>query len=72
MKIFLFLCGFSVSLGFQWLVFRGMIKEASLASQENIQHMLSPNGIQQRIGNFIQSYLLAVVCGIATVYVLHS
>lgn len=72
MKIFLFIAGFSISLGFQWLVFNGMLKEAIVAPHEAIQYMLSPAGIQKRISNFIQSYLLAVVCGCASVYVIYD
>jgi hypothetical protein len=72
MKILIFLSGFFGTLIFQWLVFNGMIKETNLASAENLEYMVSANGIQVRITNFILSYILAVIAGIAAVYVFYD
>jgi hypothetical protein len=72
MKILIFLSGFFSMLFFQWLVFNGMLKEANLASQENLEYMVSAKGVQLRITNFILSYILAVLTGIAAVYVIYE
>jgi hypothetical protein len=72
MKILIFLSGFFGMLIFQWLVFNGMIKETNFGTAENLEYMVSANGVQLRITNFILSYILAVLAGIAAVYVFYD
>jgi hypothetical protein len=72
MKILIFLSGFFGMLIFQWLVFNGMIKETNLGTAENLDYMVSANGVQVRITNFILSYILAVLAGMAAVYVFYD
>ena len=72
MKILIFLSDFFGMLIFQWLVFNGMIKETNLGTAENLEYMVSANGVQLRITYFILSYIIAVLAGIAAVYVFYD